>query len=496
MSEHVHEVAIVGSGFSGLAMAKQLKDAGIEDFVILERARDVGGTWRDNSYPGCACDVPSHLYSFSFELNPDWSSTFSPQEEIQAYIRRTAEKHGLTPHVRYGHELEEARWDDEAQCWRLRTGGGDMSARSLVGAQGALSEPKIPQLPGLDRFQGRSFHSATWDHDHDLSGERVAVIGTGASAIQFVPQIQPDVDKLHLFQRTPPWIMPRPDRPLTRFERVLYKRIPATQRLMREAIYWGRELYAIPMLRAALARVIKPLALRHLRKQVADPELRAKLTPDYQPGCKRILVSNDYLPSLTQPNVEVVCDGVAEIRENSIVDSNGVEREVDTIIFGTGFQVTEFPVGHRVLDRHGRSLADYWDGSPEAHRGTTIAGFPNLFFLLGPNTGLGHTSALVMIEAQAAYATKIIERLRAGDVAAIEPRAEAQVEYNADIQSRLQGTVWNAGGCASWYLDRNGRNSTIWPDFTFRFRRELRELDESEYVLTPVREPAPVEVAA
>lgn len=496
MSEHVHEVAIVGSGFSGLAMAKQLKDAGIEDFVILERAREVGGTWRDNSYPGCACDVPSHLYSFSFELNPDWSSTFSPQEEIQAYIRRAADKHGLTPHVLYGHELEEARWDDEGQCWRLRTAGGDMSARSLVGAQGALSEPKIPGLPGLDKFKGRSFHSATWDHDHDLTGKRVAVIGTGASAIQFVPQIQPDVGKLHLFQRTPPWIMPRPDRPLTRFEHILYKRVPAAQRLMREAIYWGRELYAIPMLRATLARVIKPLALRHLRKQVADPELRAKLTPDYEPGCKRILVSDDYLPSLTQPNVEVVCDGVAEIRENSIVDTNGVEREVDTIIFGTGFQVTEFPIGHRVLGRNGDSLADYWDGSPEAHRGTTVAGFPNLFFLLGPNTGLGHTSALVMIEAQAAYATKIIERLHAGDIASIEPRADAQLEYNADLQSRLQGTVWNAGGCASWYLDRNGRNSTIWPDFTFRFRREMRDLDESEYVLTPVREPAPVEVAA
>src|SRR3954467_3509783 len=291
--ESTSSVVIIGSGFSGLAMAVELKRSGRDDFIVLERANDVGGTWRDNSYPGCACDVPSHLYSFSFAPNPDWSSTFSPQSEIYAYLKRVADQEGILPHVRFGIEVEEAAWDDDMTAWRLRTGGGDVEARAIASAAGPLSEPSIPDIPGLRDFAGTVFHSATWDHDHDLSGERVAVIGTGASAIQFVPQIQPRVSKLHLFQRTPPWIMPRPDRPLTKFEKRLYKRFPAAQIAMRNAIYWGRESFAIPMLHHRLAKVIKRAALRHLHHQVKDPELRAKLTPRYEPGCKRVLVSND-----------------------------------------------------------------------------------------------------------------------------------------------------------------------------------------------------------
>src|SRR3954471_22963515 len=325
-------VAIIGSGFSGLAMAVELKRAGRDDFVVLERANDVAGTWRDNTYPGCACDVPSHLYSFGFAPNPKWSSTFSPQQEIYAYIRRVAEEQGLLPHIRFGIEVEQADWDDDAREWRLTTSGGQLAAKAIASAAGPLSEPAIPDIPGLRDFKGTVFHSATWNHDHDLSGERVAVVGTGASAIQFVPQIQPDVAQLHLFQRTPPWIMPRPDRPLTRFEKDLYKRFPATQIAMRNGIYWGRELYAIPMLRHRLSKLIEKAGRRHLERQVKDPELRAKLTPDYSPGCKRILVSNDYLPSLENLNVEVVTEGIAQIRELSVVDSTGVEREVDTII--------------------------------------------------------------------------------------------------------------------------------------------------------------------
>jgi cation diffusion facilitator CzcD-associated flavoprotein CzcO len=490
------DVAIVGSGFAGLAMAAELKRSGVDDFLVLERARDVGGTWRDNSYPGCACDVPSHLYSFSFAPNPDWSSTFSTQPEIQAYIRRVAEREGVLEHIFFGHELESAGWDEASGVWQLQTSGGTLQARVLIAAAGPLSEPSIPQIPGLHDFEGTVFHSATWDHDHSLDGERIAVIGTGASAIQFVPQIQPRARRLHVFQRTAPWIMPRPDRPLMRTERFVYRHIPGAQRLMRQAIYWARELYAIPMLRARLSRVIEVAARRHLRRQVPDPALRAKLTPDYAPGCKRILVSNDYLPSLCEANVEVVCDGISEIRPRSILTADGVEREVDTIILGTGFHVTDLPIAERVRGREQRTLAEHWDGSLEAHRGTTVAGFPNLFLLLGPNTGLGHTSVLVMAEAQVGYVSRALAHMRAHGIGVVEPRAEAQRRWNQAVQRRMSGTVWMAGGCRSWYIDRNGRNSTLWPDFTFRFFASLRRFDAAEYRVAPAPERAPLEVAA
>jgi cation diffusion facilitator CzcD-associated flavoprotein CzcO len=491
-------VAIIGSGFSGLAMAVELKRAGRDDFVVLERAHDVAGTWRDNTYPGCACDVPSHLYSFGFAPNAEWSSTFSPQPEIYAYIRRVAEEQGLLPHIRFGIEVEEAAWDDDASAWRLTTSAGELTAKAVASAAGPLSEPSIPDIPGLHDFEGTVFHSATWDHDHDLSGERVAVVGTGASAIQFVPQIQPQVAQLHLFQRTPAWIMPRPDRPLTRVERFVYRRFPKAQIAMRGAIYWGRELFAIPMLHHRLSKVIERAGLRHLKRQVEDPELRAKLTPDYSPGCKRILVSNDYLPSLGRPNVEVVTDGIAEIRAHSVVDVNGVEREVDTIILGTGFHVTDLPIADRVRGRDGRSLAEHWDGSLSALRGTAVAGFPNLFFVLGPNTGLGHTSVVLMAEAQAGYIRQALEHMERAGVAAIEPRQEAQDDWNAEIQRKSQDTVWLNGGCTSWYIDRNGKNSTLWPDHTFRFFAAMKHFKPSEYRIVPASVPAaaPAEVVA
>ena len=489
-------VAIVGSGFSGIAMALELKRSGRDDFVVLERAGDVAGTWRDNTYPGCACDVPSHLYSFGSAPNPDWSSTFSPQPEIYAYIRRVAEEQGVMPHIRFGIEVEEADWDDVTQEWRLQTSAGRIGAKTLASAAGPLSEPAIPDIPGLSGFKGTIFHSARWDHDHDLEGERVAVIGTGASAIQFIPQIQPKVARLHVFQRTPPWIMPRPDRPLTRFEKRLYRRFPAVQIAMRGAIYWGRELFAVPMLHHRLSKVIEKAGRRHLERQVEDPELRAKLTPDYSPGCKRILVSNDYLPSLGKPNVEVVTDGIAEVREHSVVDRNGVEREVDTIILGTGFHVTDLPIAERLRGRDGRTLADHWNGTLTALRGTTVAGFPNLFFVLGPNTGLGHTSVVLMAEAQAGYIRQALEHMERAGVGAIEPRREAQDAWNDEIQRRSAGTVWLNGGCQSWYIDRNGKNSTLWPDHTFRFFAALKQFKPSEYRVVPasVPGPAPVEV--
>jgi cation diffusion facilitator CzcD-associated flavoprotein CzcO len=491
-----HEVVVVGAGFSGIAMGVRLRQQGVEDFVVLERAEEVGGTWRDNAYPGCACDVPSHLYSFSFAPNSEWSSTFSPQEEIQDYLRGVTEEQGLTPFIRFGCELTSAEWDGEG--WNLETSQGALRARVLVVAAGPLSEPAIPRLPGMERFEGKRFHSAAWDHEHDLTGERVAVIGTGASAIQFVPRIQPRVERLHVFQRTAPWIMPRRSRPLSRLERALYRRLPAAQRLMREGIYWARELYAIPLLRAALAPLTRRLGLLNLRRNVPDPELREWLTPDYAPGCKRVLISNDYLPALAQPNVEVVADGIVEVRARSIVTSEGTEREVDTIIFGTGFRVTDFPVAERVRGADGRALSEHWDGSPQAHRGTTVAGFPNLFILLGPNTGLGHTSIVVMAEAQVAYVIEALRHMRAAGLHALEPRAEAQAAWNERVQRAMRGTVWTEGGCSSWYIDRNGRNTTLWPDFTFRFRRLLRSFDPGSYnCMRREAEPhAPVRIAA
>jgi cation diffusion facilitator CzcD-associated flavoprotein CzcO len=485
-------VAIVGSGFAGLGMAIRLRRAGIEDFVVLEKADDVGGTWRDNSYPGCACDVPSHLYSFSFAPNPEWTSTFSPQPEIWDYLRDCARRYGVMPHVRFGHELLEAAWDEDVQRWRLRTSQGDLTAQALVLGTGPLSAPSIPDLPGLERFRGRTFHSATWDHDHDLGGERVAVIGTGASAIQFVPRIQPRVGRLHVFQRTAPWIMPRPDRPLRAWERRLYRALPAAQLLMRAGIYWARESFVLGFRHPRAMRLAQRLALRHLRHQVRDPELRRKLTPTYRMGCKRVLISNDYLPALGRDNVELVTDAIREVRERSIVSADGTEREVDTIIFGTGFHVTDMPAAERVRGRDGRTLAEAWDGSPQAHMGAMVAGCPNLFFLVGPNTGLGHNSIVFMIESQCNYVVDALRLMQDRGAAELDVRPEAQAAYNARLQEQMRGTVWTSGGCASWYLDARGRNTTLWPTFTWPFRERTRRLDPAHYELRaprPVREP-------
>jgi cation diffusion facilitator CzcD-associated flavoprotein CzcO len=476
------DIAIVGAGFSGVAMAVRLLESGFDDLVVLERADELGGTWRDNSYPGCACDVPSHLYSFSFAPNPEWKSTFSPQADILAYLRRVAEQKGVLRRIRFGCEVERARWDEPSGRWHLETSLGRLSARAVVLASGPLSEPAMPPLAGLERFQGAVFHSAAWHHEHDLAGERIAVIGTGASAIQFVPEIQPRASRVFVFQRTPAWIVPSRDRPLRSFERRLYRKFPSAQRAMRAAIYWGRELYALPLLRPALATVVEWLALRHLRRQVPDPELRRKLTPSYRPGCKRILISDDFYPALGQPNVELVTDPISEVRERSIVTVDGAERAVDSIIFGTGFHVTDMPIAGRVHGL-GQTLESAWAGSPQAYRGTTVAGFPNLFLLLGPNTGLGHTSVVVMAEAQARYVVEALGQLRRRAAGVLEVREEAMAAWNRDVQSALTGTVWTTGGCRSWYLDRNGLNTTLWPGFATSFVLALSRFDMGAYTI-------------
>ena len=475
-------VAIVGAGFSGVGMAIRLRELGERDFVVLERGDDLGGTWRDNRYPGCACDVPSHLYSYSFAPNPDWSSTFSGQAEIWAYLRACAQRGGVLEHVRLGHEVGEAAWDEASGRWQIDTSRGRFTAQVLVSAMGALSEPARPAIPGLEAFAGPVFHSAAWDHDHDLTGERVAVIGTGASAIQFVPQIQPRVGRMHVFQRSAPWILPRPDRPLHGLERRLYRRLPAAQRLMREGLYYAYEAKILPFVHRRLSPLPTRMARRHLHKQVADPALRARLTPDYTIGCKRILISDDYYPALTRPNVELVTAPIAAIDDGAVVTADGTRRAVDTIILGTGFHVTDVAAAHRLRGREGRLLSDVWQGSPQAYLGTAIAGFPNLFMLVGPNTGLGHTSMLVMIEAQIAYVAECLAAMDDRGARALEVRPEVQAAYNADVQQRMENTVWTSG-CASWYLDDRGRNTTLWPGSTVGFRRALRRFEPADYAM-------------
>lgn len=485
LPEHA-QVAIAGSGFSGLGMAIALKQNGVEDFVVLERADDVGGTWRDNSYPGCQCDVPSHLYSFSFAPNPAWTRTFSRQPEIHAYLQRCAQAYAIAPHLHFGHELLDASWQEEDQRWRIRTSRGEMTADLLVSGVGALSEPSIPSIPGLDRFQGVAFHSAAWDHAHDLRGRRVAVIGTGASTVQIVPRIAGEVEQLTLFQRTPPWVMPHPDRPTRRWERRLYRRWPGAQQLMRNAIFWARESFVIGFMHPRIIESsAERIARRHLRRQVPDLQLRRKLTPSYRLGCKRVLLSNEYFPALARPNVEVVTEPIAEVREHAIVTANGVEHDVDTIVLGTGFHVTDMPVAKRIHGRQGRSLEDVWAQSMQAHVGTTVAGFPNLFMLLGPNTGLGHNSVVLMIEAQIGYVMSALATMRERGLASVEPTPEAQAAYNQELQRRMAHTVWTTGGCKSWYLDATGRNRTLWPGFVTPFRRRARDFDLVNYTVRP-----------
>ena len=476
------QVAIVGSGFSGLGTAIRLKQEGLSDFVILERAGDVGGTWRDNSYPGCACDVASHLYSLSFAPNPDWTDRYSAQPEIWRYLQKCVDDFDLRPHLRFEHEVRAASWDESGQRWRIETSQGPRTAAVLVVAAGALSEPVVPDLPGLQAFQGRMFHSARWDHAFDLAGRRVAVVGTGASAAQFIPEIQPRVERLFLFQRTPAWVLPRLDGRIRPWQRWLFRRVPALQRLVRLGIYLPREMGVLLFRYPWMMRRAQLFARLHLRRAVADPRLRARLTPSYTMGCKRIVISNTYYPALAQPNVEVLTSGIAEVRARSIVDGDGVERAVDAIIFGTGFRPTDPPLSGHLRGREGRTLREVWAGSPEAHVGTTVSGFPNLFLLLGPNTGVGHTSVVYMIEGQIEHLMGALRFMRAHGVQSVEPRAEAQGEYVSSLYRRTEGTVWVAGGCRSWYLDRTGRSSAVWPDFTWRYRRRVARFRPREYV--------------
>lgn len=474
-------VAILGTGFSGLGMAIRLKQRGYHDFVVLEQAADVGGTWRDNTYPGCACDVPSHLYSFSFAPNPRWSRKYSPQQEIWDYLRACTERFGVRPHICWNCELLEADWREDERRWYLRTTRGLFTAGILILGNGPLSEPSLPSIPGIESFTGKIFHSARWQHDYDLTGKRVAVLGTGASAIQFVPRIQPQVAHLSLFQRTPAWILPRLDHPISPWQRRLFSLLPFTQRLIRAGMYWQRELTALAFTRRTdLLKKTEQLALRNMYRQIDDPVLREKLTPRYTLGCKRVLLSDDFYPALTRPNVELVTERVREVYASSLVTEDGREHEVDTIICATGFHITDTAFARRICGRAGTSLAAYWQTNPTAYLGATVAGFPNLFLMIGPNTGLGHTSMIIMIEAQITYILDCLRAMEQHGWQTIEIKPEAQEAYNKEIQQRMQHTVWTSG-CSSWYLAAGGRNTTLWPDFTFTFRSRTRHFDPQNY---------------
>ena len=482
-------VVIIGAGFGGLGMAIRLKQSGFHDFTLLEQGDGVGGTWRANHYPGAACDIESHLYSFSFEPNPGWSRTFAPQREILAYLDRCADKYGVRPHLRLGTRVSSAVFDERRGLWALETSAGPMQARALVSATGGLSRPANPDIPGLGAFTGKVFHSARWDHAYPLAGKTVAVVGTGASAIQIVPAIAPEVSRLHLFQRTPPWILPKLDYPIPPAKRERLRRAPALQRLARMGQYLQHELFA-------LAFVVEPrilqragkLALGHLRRSVPDAALRDKLTPSYTMGCKRVLLSNDYYPALTRDNVELCTEGIQEIRASSIVTRDGRERPVDAIVLATGFQAAEALAPFPVRGRGGRDLDDAWRDGAEAYLGTTVSGFPNLFLIVGPNTGLGHSSMIFMIESQIAYVASALDAMRTGNLKLVDVRADAQARYNQRLTERLARTVWSTGGCESWYRTRSGKNTTLWPGFTFEFRLRTRRFDADRYELVPERE--------
>jgi cation diffusion facilitator CzcD-associated flavoprotein CzcO len=485
LPDHVHTL-VVGAGFGGIGMAATLlRQDPTADVLVLERGDDVGGTWRVNTYPGAACDVPSALYSFSFAPEPDWSRAHGTQEEIYAYLRRVARDEGVTQRTMFGCELREAQWDAARAVWSVSTSRGDLTADVLVAATGALSTPTYPKVPGLEMFRGKTFHSAEWDHDHDLTGERVAVIGTGASAIQFVPAIVDRVAHLTLFQRTASWVMPKHDPAIARSVRSLYRRFPFTQKLMRGAVYGQKEIYVVGMTKPFARKYLLPLFERRarqvLRKQVQDPALRERLTPDFAITCKRILLSNEWFPTITRSDVSVVSSGLTAVTENGVVDKDGNEYPVDTIIFGTGFTPTEPPVAHHIRGTDGRTLAETWDGSPAAHLGISVHGFPNLFLVYGPNTNLGHSSIVYMLESQAAYIADALRTMRSRGIAALEVTGDAQRRYTDELDPILEGTVWNAGGCSSWYIDEKGRNSVMWPTFTWHYRARTKQFDLENY---------------
>jgi len=484
-NEHI---LIIGSGFAGLGLGIRLKQAGIEDFTILEQADDVGGTWRDNTYPGAACDVQSHLYCYSFEPNPNWSRSFAPQREILDYLRHCADKYDVRKHIRFGTQVLGAKFDEGAGLWELTTNHGSFRGRVLTFATGGLSRPSLPDIAGRDTFQGPAFHSARWEKGASFEGKTVGVIGTGASAIQIVPELARDAKRLVLFQRTAPWVLPKPDYPIPKEQRERLARSPFLQWFERASLYMRLEARLLAILkRPQLMSHAERMAIRFIEANISDPALRKKLVPNYRMGCKRILMSNEYYAALARPNVEVVTDGIDSISSRGIVGRDGREHAVDTIVYATGFQVSEAVAPFPIVGKNGVNLQEQWADGAEAYRGATVPGFPNLFFVGGPNTGLSHSSMIFMLESLMNYVVDAVQTMRREGIDQVSVKPEVAKQFNRELQSRFSGTVW-ASGCRSWYQAKNGNNVALWPGFTFDFRRMTRRFDLPNYEATR-REP-------
>lgn len=475
-------VLIVGAGFGGIGLGIRLDKAGISDFLILEKAGDVGGTWRDNSYPGAACDVPSHLYSFSFEPRAEWSTRYSQQPEIHDYIRHCAEKYHLTPRIQLDTEISLAEFDEPAGLWRvMTTDGREYCARSLVMACGQLNRPIYPSIPGLETFAGESFHSARWRHDIDLQGKDVAVIGTGASAIQFVPQIAPKVQKLMLFQRSAAYVIAKEDKQYSTREQALLRRFPLLQKLSRGGHYVAHEMRALAFISfPSLMKVMEGQFRKHLEKGVTDPTKRAQLVPDYPMGCKRMLISNDFFPAVDRENVELITTGIETITSEGVKTTDGKEHRVDVLIFGTGFAATDFLAPMTIKGRDGLDLNDAWRSGAEAYKGISISGFPNLFVLYGPNTNLGHNSIIYMLESQFNYVVSCLQTLAKRGLRYIDVKPDVQSAFNARIQDAISTTIWSRG-CNSWYQTAEGKQTNNWPGYTFSYRRLTRTPELADY---------------
>lgn len=485
-------IAIIGAGFSGLGMAIRLAEAGVDNFTILERGSEVGGTWRDNHYPGAACDVHSHLYSFSFEQSATWSRSFGQQPEILDYIKRCADKYRLRDHIRFNTLIVGADFDEDAGIWHIHTDDGQtLTANVVVSAVGALADPAWPRIEGLEEFAGKRMHTAQWDDDYDLTGKRVAVIGSGASAIQVVPEVAEQAGQLTVFQRTPSWIMPKPDRPISEQEQAGFRESPRKLHARRAKIYWINELTA-PLIISDFGpfkRLAEGMAKSHINKQVKDPAMRAAVTPDYKIGCKRILISNDWYPALQRDNVELIADGPARITENAIVTREGRTIEVDAIVCATGFKVPSKAAPFPMTGRNGLDLNAAWSDGAEAYKGVTVSGFPNLFFLMGPNTGPSHTSVLAFTEQQMDYTLQAIAHIARKKLRFIDVKKSVQDKFNRGIQWRMKYTSWTSG-CNSWYLTDSGKNTTLYPGFNWEYRLRMLRFKPGEYEEVSVKAPA------
>ena len=488
------ETVIVGSGFGGLGMAVQLLQAGRRDFVVLEKDHEVGGTWRDNTYPGCACDVQSHMYSFSFAPKADWTQRYAPWNEIQQYILDTTEKYGVRPYIEFGQEVNDARFDERTARWHIRTAQGlHLVAKYWVLASGPLHFPATPDIPGLKDFEGEMFHSARWNHEYDFSGKRVVSIGTGGSAIQYVPEIAPKVKQLHVMQRSAAWVIPRDVRKYSAFSKWLFKHIPGARWLHRVRLYWSNESRVWPVFtyRPWLSKLLSGAIKMLIRRKVEDSRVAEQLTPDYAIGCKRVLISNDYYPTFNRDNVELVTDRIQEIRAQSVVTADGIERPADCIILGTGFQVDPriYMRNFAVVGLGGRRIQEDWKDGAEAYLGIAVHGYPNFFQLVGPNTGLGHNSIIFMIEAQVHYILECMKLMDEKNAGYMDVRSEAQTEFNEEIQAQFPRTVWGTG-CASWYNQADGKNIALWPYSTWRYWLRTRKVRAADFDIVPSREQA------